>query len=148
MKITRHGYRRLSERTSFTPSQKNHNVNQAWKYGKKLSAFIDPFFSYLLTKQHYGEKTSVKVYDGFIYVFDNRYHKLITSYPVPEEYIPTKKYEGSEACPCVILVDDSWYVSEDGEERTVFHSKQKAYNFILNNSNLEGHRVVVIPIEG
>lgn len=147
MKITRHAYRRFSERTEFSAKQRNHNANQAWKCGYKIAQFMEPFYSYLNSKQLEGDRTSVKVFGENIYVFDNRHKRLVTVYPVPEEFLPIKQYVCKPSSPCVIKVNDSWYVSEDGENPTVFKSIQSANNYVKNNHSLDGEKVVVIPID-
>ena len=147
MKITKHAYKRFSERTDFTPNQRNHNANQAWKHGYKISQFDEPFYSYLFEKQLEGDKTSVKVWDENIYVFDNRHKRLVTVYPVPEQFLPIKQYLSFKPVPCVIKVNDLYFISEDGENPTIFKSKQSANNYIKNNHDLDFENVVVIPID-
>lgn len=147
MKITKHAYKRFSERTDFSPSQRNHNAKIAFKNGYRISDFDDPFYSYLFEKQLEGDKTSIKIWGENIYVFDNRHKKLVTVYPVPEKFLPIKRFIITKPVPCMIRVNDSWFVSEDGENPTVFKSKQKANNYIKNNRDLDFENVVVIPID-
>lgn len=152
MKITRHAYKRFFERTNFTAKQQSHSAKQAWKYGRKVAEFCDPFYSYLIDKQLSGDRTSVRIYDKNIYVFDNRHQRLITVYPVPERFVPVKQFlaKGKQKTRCLILVRDEtlgeYFISENGEEPTKFKSIQAANNYIKNNSNLDDKEVVVIPI--
>ena len=147
MKITKHAYKRFSERTEYNPSQRNHNANQAWKNGHKIAEYSEPFYSYLLTQQIDGDRASIKIHEENIYVFDNRHKKLITVYPVPEQYIPTKQYLGVQDCPCVILVNGTFYVSEpNNDEPIVFRTIQAANNYVKNCRSLDGNDIVVIPI--
>ena len=53
--------------------------------------FKNSFFRYLMKK--YRKNKNIRVYGNNIYIFTRGSKKLITTYPVPEKYIPIKKYE-------------------------------------------------------
>lgn len=148
MKITKHAYKRFGERTDFSPGQRNHNAKTAWKRGYRVSQFGEPFYSYLNSKQQEGDRTSVKIWGENIYVFDNRHKRLLTVYPVPERFLPTKRYLSFKPIPCVIELGGGRFVTEDGETPTVFKSKQSANNYIKNSLGLDSEDAVVIPIDG
>ena len=138
--VTRHASNRIQQRTEFSPNQKNHNINNAWKYGHKIDNYVDPFFSFLLTKQQEGNRTIVKIYEDNIYVFENKKRRLITVYPVPEEYVPTKQFLGKQKGEYAIRVGDEILP-------TIFTSLQSAHNYIRNNLKLcDNEDIEVIAI--
>ena len=114
MKITKHARKRFCERTDFSPGQRNHDAKMAWKRGYKASQFGEPLYSYLFEKQMEGDRTSVKIWGENVYVFDNRRKKLVTVYPVPEEFLPVKRYLSFKPIPCVIELGGGRFVTEDG----------------------------------
>lgn len=142
MKVTEHAKKRLEERTNIKKYEWNKSASSAYKKGYRISVFSEPFYSYLKGRQLAGDRTSVKVWNNNIYIFDNRHQKLLTIYPVPEEFLPIKKFLGEQKVPCVIFVNDSWYVPIE------FKSRQSAINYIKNNRSLDGLKVVVIPSRG
>ena len=133
MKITHHAYQRFSERTKFNSRQKNHNANQAYKHGYNISRFTGEFYEYLLTKQLDGDRTTVKILDTNIYIFDNRQHKLITVYPVPVEFLPVNKFLETKPERCVIQFKNGEFLTEgNSDEPIVFRSVQTANNYVKN----------------
>lgn len=138
--ISRHASNRIQQRTEFSANQKNHNVNSAWQYGHKIDSYIDPFYSFLLTKQQEGNRTVVKIYEDTIYVFENKRQRLITVYPVPEEYVPTKQFLGKQKGDYVIRAGDDILP-------VFFTSLQAAHNYIRNNLKLcDNEDIEVIAI--
>ena len=139
--ISRHASNRIQQRTEFSPSQKNHSINKAWQYGHKIDNYVDPFYSFLLTKQQEGNRTVVKIYEDTIYVFENKRQRLITVYPVPEEYVPTKQFLGKQK---------GEYAIRAGDEIVpiIFTSLQAAHNYIRNNLKLcDNEDIEVIAIQ-
>ena len=145
MKVTRHAYQRYSQRTELKTNQRTHDAKQAWKHGYKIGEFKDPFYTYLYEKQLSGDRTGIKVWGENIYVFDNRHKRLLTVYPVPEEFLPIKNFLGTDNFPCVIQINGDYFATEDGENPIIFKSKQSANNYIKNNHDLDCEEVVVIP---
>ena len=138
--ISRHASNRMQQRTNFSANQKNHNINRAWQYGRKIDNYTDPFYSFLLTKQQEGNRTVVKIYEDNIYVFENKRQRLITVYPVPEEYVPTKQFLGKQKGDYVIRVGDDILPM-------FFTSLQAAHNYIRNNLELcDNEDIEVIAI--
>lgn len=149
-KISKHAYRRFSERTDYTPNQKNHEAKEALKCGKKISQFKEPFYTYLLHRQKPGERTSTLIYNEHLYVFDNYNHKLITVYPVPNQFVPTKNFLGQDKGRYIIKIGTdrnglNLYVM-DGEYPLEFKTKQKAHNYVLNCGDM-GRDYIVILLE-
>lgn len=86
-KITRHAKKRLRERSNIRKDYGNLIV-AVKKKGKTKHDYHGKFHDYLCSK-----RANIKVYNETIYIFSKGKKKLITTYPVPSEYLPTSKYE-------------------------------------------------------
>ena len=92
-RITLHGKVRMKERTDF--SLTNSSMSKViYMKGKSSSFYKGAFYKYLFSKSNNNVK--VKVYKNNIYIFTKNKKKLITTYPVPEKYLPLEKYERSD----------------------------------------------------
>lgn len=89
-RVTKHAKVRLRERTD-----SNHNSNAmsriVSKNGKTKGFYQGKFHQYLLSKSISGAR--VKVYQDNIYIFSKNSKRLITTYPVPDKYLPVEQYE-------------------------------------------------------
>lgn len=124
------------------------NINHIYKYGHKIAEYNSPFYEYLLTKQLDGDHTSVIVYNNSIYIFDNRQKRLLTVYPVPNEYLPTKQYLGALECRCAILFNDNYITEGNSSEPIIFRTKQGAINYVKNSGWLDFDSVDIVEIGG
>lgn len=92
-KVTKHGKRRLKERlnifNAYAMEMKASKVN-----GKRIYNYEGKFFYYLNSKNN-GE---IRVYKENVFLFGRgrRSKKLITVFPVPKKFLPTKDYEIKE----------------------------------------------------
>ena len=141
--ITHHAKERTLERTSYSLSELKSKSQYAFKHGYKIRAFSGELYDYLYTKQIRGANYIVRVFENNIYIFDAKLKRMLTIYPVPEEYLPVENYLHIHGTPCIILVsvNGHWeYVCETGflttdiAEATEFRTVQKAQNYIKNNN--------------
>lgn len=142
-KITHHAKMRAYQRKIDAS-----NINHIYKYGHKIAEYNEPLYSYLLTKQLDGDHTSILIYGNNIYVFDNRNKALLTVYPVPVEYLPTKHFLGVEYCPCVIYFEGEPISEGNSTEPIIFRTKQNAYNYVKNCGWLDFDSVEIVDIGG
>ena len=89
-RVTKHGKKRIRERQNITSYPALLQVVK--KKGKSIYYFKGIFFKYLRFKSK-NYKNIIKVYGSNIFIFTRSSKKLITTYPVPEKYIPIKDYE-------------------------------------------------------
>lgn len=145
--ITHHAKERTLERTDYSLTELKNKSQNALKHGYRIRAFGGQLHDYLLNKQLRGANYLIRVYENNIYVFDAKRKRMLTIYPVPEEYLPVENYLSLHSSPCIILVsvDGHWeYVCEGGldgsflttdiAEATEFRTKQKAQNYLKNNN--------------
>lgn len=87
-RVTRHGRKRLKQRN--INQGRNGISNNARMYGKTKRYFEGEFYEYLLSKSSRG--CSVKVYKNDIYIYGKTSKNLITTYPIPEKFLPVEQY--------------------------------------------------------
>lgn len=87
-RVTKHGRKRLKQRN--VNQCRNGISNNARKYGKTKRYFEGEFYEYLLNRTSRG--CSVKVYKNDIYIFGKTSKNLITTYPIPERFLPIEQY--------------------------------------------------------
>jgi hypothetical protein len=158
--ITNHAKERTLQRTEMNLTELKQASSFAFKHGYKVRNFSGEFYEYLNSKQLRGAHYKICVYEDYIYVFDTRLKRMLTIYPVPEEYLPISQWITDNTSPCIILVsvDGHWeYVCEGGflttdiAEATEFRTVQKAENYIKNNNYMsvmikQGHEIKVMPL--
>lgn len=89
-----HGSIRMKERIGSIKNDKSH-LRNAIRNGKTKKDFRGDFYYYILEKESKRDK-KIKIYKNFIYIFNKGSHGLITTYPVPEEFLPIEQYEYTE----------------------------------------------------
>lgn len=99
-RVTKHGKKRLKQRN--INQGRNGISNNARMYGKTKRYFDGEFYEYLLNKSSRG--CSIKVYKNDIYIYGKTSKNLITTYPIPEKYLPVEQY---------LIEDDKRYVIEN-----------------------------------
>ena len=87
-RVTKHGKKRLKQRN--INQGRNGISNNARMYGKTMRYFDGEFYEYLLNRSLRG--CSVKVYKNDIYIFGKTSKNLITTYPIPDKYLPVEQY--------------------------------------------------------
>lgn len=92
-RITKHGKSRVKQRTDTNHSSKAL-ARIVSKNGKSKGMYQGRFHQFLVSKSAGGAR--VKVYQDNIYIFSKNTKKLITTYKVPEKYLPTEQYEISK----------------------------------------------------
>ena len=156
--VTDHARQRITERTSLSLSRFKKKASYIFKHGYKLSRFIDPLYSYLCSKRIDGGFYDIRVWETYVFIYDTRQKRLLTVYPVPEEYLPVDNFLVNSGSPCILwLCKDgvSCYVCEgdsltdDIGEAIEFRTKQKAMNYIKNNNTItvlvkQGWRIIVL----
>lgn len=91
--ITDHAKVRLAERTTLKPIDWEYYTKKAFTEGLETSAFEDPLRSYLKELCHNQGQFVAKVYNRIVYIFNNNHgSRLITVYPIDEQYSDTEKY--------------------------------------------------------
>ena len=161
--VTDHAKQRITERTDISLSDIKKLSKHIYKYGYRLSRFTGDLHTYINSKQIDGGHYSIRVFNNYIYIFDSELKRLLTVYPIPEEYLPVSNYFNTESSPCIIWVRSpegvSQYISEgvngsnmltDDIGRAVeFHTKQKAINYVKNNHMLrvlekQGYEIIIL----
>ena len=92
-RVTFHGKRRTKERTN-TNLNYNALARTVSKNGFSKNDFKGAFYNYLLSKSKSGAR--VKIYDNNIYIFSKNTKRLITTYKVPDKYLPIEKWKLDE----------------------------------------------------
>ena len=89
-RITKHAKKRVLERVD-SPHKSNSLSRIASKNGKSKNMYQGKLHQYLVSKSLRG--ANVKIYDNNIYIFSKNTKRLITTYAVPEKYLPVEQYE-------------------------------------------------------
>lgn len=147
--LTRHSKVRYDERTDIHDGQEA-NAQVAFNKGLEFSNFIDPVKSFLNEKSGSDGRYVAKIYEGNVYVFENRLgHRLLTVYKVPEEYLPIDKYllKSEDMGEAVIVLTDKetdeyffWNEDEPTDsilDALIFNNQVKAANYLKNNRELQ-----------
>ena len=87
-KVTKHGRKRLKERNN--DRGRNGIFSLAKIRGKMSADFEGEFHEYLESRMSRG--SMVKVYKNNIYIYSKTSKILITTYPVPEKFLPVEQY--------------------------------------------------------
>lgn len=87
-KVTKHGRKRLKERNN--DCGRNGIFSLAKIRGMMSLSFEGEFHGYLESKMNRG--AMVKVYKNNIYIYSKGAKNLITTYPVPERFLPIEQY--------------------------------------------------------
>ena len=85
---TAHGMRRVSERCGISKDNAKCFIRAASIHGYSPSHMPEgsKLRDYTLLKE-YGKGKRVKIYKGFIFIFNNTSNRLITAYPIPDDLI-------------------------------------------------------------
>lgn len=89
---TVHGVERIKERTELsTRGEALRLIKNASKHGASPHRFRNckRFHSYLLSRAGYDKR--VRVYLGYVYIFNGGSNRLITMYPIPERFMEEYK---------------------------------------------------------
>lgn len=87
-RFTFHGYTRAKERLPFNDNELKSINLYAKKNGLNLNDLEvgSPLYNYLRAKESYRNKT-VKLYRGYVFVFCRNSKRVITCYPIKEDYL-------------------------------------------------------------
>lgn len=88
--VTNHGKIRIKERVGNTRS--NSLLRTVLDSGNSKYDYKDSFFHYLVSKEN-QKHAKIKVYKDNIYVLSKNTKRLVTTYPIPEKFLPINKYE-------------------------------------------------------
>lgn len=80
---TKHSKERFIERTRYSEHNFQEYVTYASQYGKCPNDFDGDFGDYLKVK---GKYKRLKVFDGYIWIFNKTSNRLITIYSVPKRF--------------------------------------------------------------
>lgn len=101
-RLTKHGKRRIHERVN-TSQNSNSLVRIVSQKGKSKGMYQGKFHQYLASKSLSGAR--VKVYQDNIYILSKNTKRLITTYKVPDKYLPVELYEiGNDILALAYLV--------------------------------------------
>lgn len=100
-RLTKHGKRRIRERVD-TIYKDNNLVRIVSKNGKSKNIYQGSFRQYLENKTKSGIK--LKIYNNNIYILSKNTSRLITTYPIPDKYIPIEQYEISEEMQYILYM--------------------------------------------
>lgn len=125
----------------------------AFGQGKEFSQFKGALHSYLRSKISGDGHYVAKVYDDYVWVFENSYgHRLITVYKLPEECSPSSSFLVAPADyepKCILLTNKKtgdvryWSatkgMTDDICEALEFNNQIKAANYLANDKVLRGY---------
>lgn len=86
---TKHGTERYKSRIQDI-GDIDSKLKHIQRVGYDMNCYFGDFYKYLYGKN--SNKNNIIVYEDILYVFDRSLKFLITTYPVPEKFVPTKKY--------------------------------------------------------
>lgn len=89
-RITFHGKKRTRERTN-TNLNYNALARIVSRNGLSKNDFKGAFYQYILSKSKSGAR--VKIYNDNIYIFSKNTKRLITTYKIPEKYLPIEQWK-------------------------------------------------------
>lgn len=94
MKITKHGKKRMKERTPFNFKERKNLYKEALHKGLTPNDIQDTRFkNYLLSKPN----CKIKVYRGYIFIHSKNGGRLYTMYEIPERFKGGNNY-GKSSC--------------------------------------------------
>ena len=86
---TKHGTERYQSRIQDI-GDIDSKLKHIQRVGYDMNCYFGDFYKYLYGKN--SNNNSIIVYEDILYIFDKCFKFLITTYPVPEKFVPTKKY--------------------------------------------------------
>ena len=86
---TKHGAERYHSRIQ-NVGDIDSKLKHIKKIGHNMDCYFGDFYKYLYGKN--AKSNNLIVYEDNLYIFDKTFNFLITTYPVPDKFIPTKKY--------------------------------------------------------
>ena len=86
---TKHGTERYQSRIQDV-GDIDSKLKHIQRVGYDMNFYFGDFYKYLYGKN--SNNNSIIVYEDILYIFDKCFKFLITTYPVPEKFVPTKKY--------------------------------------------------------
>ena len=86
---TKHGAERYHSRIQ-NVGDIDSKLKHIKKIGHNMDCYFGDFYKYLYGKK--AKSNNLIVYEDNLYIFDKTFNFLITTYPVPDKFIPTKKY--------------------------------------------------------
>lgn len=133
-KITKHGKIRIKERIQTNFSEQSL-ISIVFKNGLSKERYIGEFHDYLLKKCQKG--ATIKVYKQNIYVFTKNSKTLLTTYPIPEKFLPSSKYEISLS-KSMILYFPYRYINKQVALSLADHSNINGllYDFQIQNDKI------------
>lgn len=90
-KVTTHGKYRIRERVDSNANLSSLR-HQVLNSGKNVYDYNGKFFQYLMSKER-NDRYMPKVYKNNIYIFTKNSKRIITTYQIPEKYLPLVNYE-------------------------------------------------------
>lgn len=86
---TKHGTERYQSRIQ-NIGDIDSKLKHIQRVGYDMNCYFGDFYKYLYGKN--SNNNGIIVYEDILYIFDKSFKFLITTYPVPEKFVPTKKY--------------------------------------------------------
>ena len=86
---TKHGTERYQSRIQ-NIGDIDSKLKHIQRVGYNMNCYFGDFYKYLYGKN--SNNNNIIVYEDNLYIFDKSFRVLITTYPVPEKFVPTKKY--------------------------------------------------------
>ena len=86
---TKHGTERYQSRIQDI-GDIDSKLKHIQRVGYDMNCYFGDFYKYLYGKN--SNNNNIIVYEDNLYIFDKSFRVLITTYPVPERFVPTKKY--------------------------------------------------------
>ena len=86
---TKHGTERYQSRIQ-NIGDIDSKLKHIQRVGYDMNCYFGDFYKYLYGKN--SNNNNIIVYEDNLYIFDKSFRVLITTYPVPEKFVPTKKY--------------------------------------------------------
>lgn len=84
---TKHGTERYQSRIQ-NIGDIDSKLKHIQRVGYNMNCYFGDFYKYLYGKN--SNNNNIIVYEDNLYIFDKSFRVLITTYPVPEKFVPTK----------------------------------------------------------
>lgn len=84
---TKHGMNRIIERCGIPKSCAKGFIHAASIHGYNSGHLNEGKLKDYLISKELGKGKRVKVYKGFIFIFNNTSNRLITAYPIPDDLV-------------------------------------------------------------
>ena len=146
--ISKHGQKRIKERLG-NRLNRQKLLKNVLRYGNLKEHFEGEFYDYLYNKSLKG--AYIKIYKNFIFVISKSKKTLITTYPIPEMFLPIEKYHINSRKSKLLYFPDIFYnknVIIQLKDKQIIKGKVRCIlgNNIANELVLDSHIFINVDL--